>query len=184
MLSFFKFSRWTQFWRPEKNFKLYLEDVAQISNQNSNGEFQTPEGRQISSCITFILSIFLFKLLQFTSLLLYQNNTFYRIITYDMLLFFDCPSSLNTFSISFCGELIYFFYRGYYFANNQKEAYHILLIYKILYQDFDGYFLVNYKTKKNTKEQIKWSYLLHKYVKIYIWFFQNCVLFFGNFCLN
>ncbi len=181
MLRFFKISRWTQFWKPEKNFKLYLEEVAKISNKNFNNEYQTSEGKQVSQCITFILCIFCFKLVQFISLLSFQNNTFYRIITYDMLLFFDCPSSLNTFGISFSGELIYFFYRGYYFANNKKQSYPILLIYKLFYQDFDGYFLNNFKTQKNKKT--KWNFLLNKYVRIYQWFFQFCVFFFGNFYL-
>ncbi len=182
MFSLYNIFIWTQFWRPEKLFRSYLSDIAETSNRNLNGEYQTRKGKDISYCISIIIFIFIFKMLQFISLTFSQHNRFYRFITYDIIfLFGDCPASMISFSILMGTELIYFFYRSYFFADNKKKAYPILLVNKIFYQDFNGYFLNNYKKIKN-KNAIKWHHLLKKCVTIYQTLFQSLLLYFGNFC--
>lgn len=182
MYIFLKILSWAKFWRPEKLFKMYLEDIAIICNKNSIDDSQTFEAKQILNAISTILFVFFVKMLQFVLLLFYQNNTFVRFITYDFMIFFNCPPSMLTFNISYSAQLIYFVYKCYFFALNKKKVYPILLIYKIFFQNYDEYFLNSYKMKKAKK--IKWSILLKKYAQIYQFLFQFCSLFFGNFNLN
>lgn len=179
MYKFFKILLWTQFWRPEKLFKIFLKDIAIISNQNSIEELQTVKAKQILNAISIILFIFFVRFLQCVSLWFYQNNAFYRFITYDIIFFLNCPPSMSVYNISFGGQLIFFFYRSYFFAENNQKVYPTLLVHKIFYQNYEGYFLNNFKIK-NTKK-VKWSLLIKKYIKIYQYIYQSCLLFYGNF---
>lgn len=183
MHTFSKIFCWTRFWQPEKVFKLYLEDIVNISKRNSNNIAKTKETKKSLKNVSLMIIIFFAKLLQFISLLFCQNNTFYRFITYDVIFFLDCPSSMILFSISFGAQLIYYFYRGYFVSDNLKQVFPMLLIYKLFYQNFDGYFLNNYKTSKKTNKTTKWSILLKKYLKIAQWLYQSFFIFIGNFVI-
>ena len=190
----FKFSKifgWLQFWHPEKIFKLYLKDIEKTCKRDLKGKCLTYEGRQTLYCVSFILFTFFIRMIQYFSLLFCQNS-FYRLITYDTLIFFNCPSSMSIFHLSFISQLFYFLHRGYFYADNCKKAFPILLIYRVLYHNDNNYFLYQYKTKKKdngtnmkklqkkkqAESKVKWSFVLKSYLKNYQWLYEFCFIFF------
>lgn len=194
MFKLWKIFTWLQFWNPEKIFKLYLEDIAETCKRDMNGKCLSLEGEQTLHCISFILFTFFVRMLQYFSLIFYQTP-FYRFVTYDTLIFFNCPSSMSTFHLSFLSQLFYFLYRGYFYADSQKKAFSILLIYKVFYKNQNNYFLNRHKTKKkqhktkvnkfqmlkNDKNIVKWSSILKSCLKVYQKLFEFFFIFFGKF---
>ena len=165
----------SQFWHPERQFRLYIDDILAIVKEDRQGK---SEAKKILSTITNIILILTFKCFQFIILTILPLDTFWRILNYDIMVFLHSPQKMNVCGISFVAQLIYFYQRGYWFARNSKQATPIILIYRILYSDthYPEYFLENNKISKN-KSTPYWV-IIRRYTMIYIRLFQYCILFF------
>ena len=172
--------RWIQFWHPERQFRHYLEDVLEVATGNDGHGYRTPAARKILLSVSAIIAILTVKCAQFTWLCLSAHlSDFVRVLNHDMTWFFESSPLVNVFAISFDLQLIYFYYRGYWFARNKKEAMPISLIYNIFNQnDFALHYFPSRVMKQGSKVTVEVK--IRRYILLYIWLFQYCLAFFGK----
>ena len=171
-----------QYWRMEKQVRLYLEEVAAICYENNyknphNKNSSKERTRKIFSKAFVVFLILTFKLLHSIYLCLVQLDDFHRWLHYDLMLFWNCRQFYNIFNISLSLQLWYFVYRIYWHARDRRMAIPLLQIRRVLYFGDNRYFLEKHLTKRNGEKELA-SDRVKRYIKIYQRCFSYSVMFF------
>ncbi len=147
-----------KFWKLQKQLESYFEEIGIINDNHLN------KTKTILK-IKIILLLLLFQLFHFIYLMIAKLNTFYRIIHFDTMLFLGCAPQLNVVHASFCFQVIYFYYKNYWF-NYKKEYSVLLLIYQIVFQNNNTFFFKKYFKLKNKLYLV--NILVWKYTNAYL----------------
>lgn len=170
--------RWLQYWNTEKQLKCYLDEVAELSQ---NEVAKTKKFNSIRCKVSLICLILVLKCVQALCLCLLPMDELNRLLNYDMMLFWQCDQGWNLFTISCCAQVLTFLWVMYFKSNSKMKemAKPLLLTQKVLFKNDDNFFIRKYIRKRDNSLE-KCSEHIARYSKYYRLLYSFSVPFFSK----
>lgn len=164
------------FWNANKILKSYLDETIVLAKINSQSNLL--ETKTILKNVSIAFAILLYNLVHYLYLYTTPLNNYWRLIHYDITLFFGCSQEWNIFNLGANLQVTYSIWRMYFkMFNNKKMATPVVLFQQILTNKKIKTFLKQKLCFRN--RDIKVKTFIVKIMKIYTFLFSYAIPLFG-----